>query len=622
MAKSVWQKIFAYCLVIAVLSTGCASLKPEMEIIEETSVDKYYELIVVGAEPEGIVAAVSAARNGVHTLLISEDDELGGLFTLGWLNFLDMNYGPEKELLTRGIFEEFYEDLGNAFDIEEAKAWFNKLVEREPNISLKLGADLIEPLMNGEQIRGLLVTEKGIASEYIAERVIDATADADIAAAAGVPYSIGAEDHGQAESMMGVTLVFGVKGVSWPAVFLYNNLSRLASKIKPEWGDPHAGAGWKVAWGYGQQALEYEAHDPDMRFRGPNMARQKDDTILLNALLIFEANALDPLSKEQAIERGRAELPYIMGFMRENFFGFGKAELSAVAEKLYVRETRHIFGEYRLTIDDVLECRDHWDRIAHGSYPVDIQPVGPDNLGNVIGKPAVYSIPLRCMVPLVVENMLVVGRSASYDSLPHGSARVVPVGMAVGEAAGVTAAYSLQFERSFREISADTKAVEEIQKRLQEQGAYLAEISGHEPEVMDHWAYEGLRVMRSLGLAAGGYSNDYGLENAVRHWDINYLQSRVCQRAKQLRPSFEYTEMVYQENFTQNDFVFGLAGMLNEESVNNDVSLALLREKGILTIELEKHMAETPYTLDFSELYMLLGNTYKAIIGSEFIEKE
>ncbi len=80
--------------------------------------------------------------------------------------------------------------------------------------------------------------------------------------------------------------------------------------------------------------------------------------------------------------------------------------------------------------------------------------------------------------------------------------------------------------------------------------------------------------------------------------------------------------MVYQENFTQNDFVFGLAGMLNEESVNNDVSLALLREKGILTIELEKHMAETPYTLDFSELYMLLGNTYKAIIGSEFIEKE
>ena len=44
--------------------------------------------------------------------------------TLGMLNFLDMNHGPEGELLTRGIFEEFYEDMGNAFDIEEAKAGF------------------------------------------------------------------------------------------------------------------------------------------------------------------------------------------------------------------------------------------------------------------------------------------------------------------------------------------------------------------------------------------------------------------------------------------------------------------------------------------------------------------
>ena len=77
--------------------------------------------------------------------------------------------------------------------------------------------------------------------------------------------------------------------------------------------------------------------------------------------------------------------------------GFGKVELVDTAERLYVRETRHIQGEYRLTITDVLENRDHWDRIAHGSYPVDIQPTAPDNLGNVIGKPAIYSIPFAVL---------------------------------------------------------------------------------------------------------------------------------------------------------------------------------------------------------------------------------
>ena len=46
-------------------------------------------------------------------------------------------------------------------------------------------------------------------------------------------------------------------------------------------------------------------HDPEMRFRGPNLARQKDGTVLVNALLIFGVNSLDPTSKEEAIERGR-----------------------------------------------------------------------------------------------------------------------------------------------------------------------------------------------------------------------------------------------------------------------------------------------------------------------------
>lgn len=98
-----------------------------------------------------------------------------------------------------------------------------------------------------------------------------------------------------------------------------------------------------------------------------------------------------------------------------------------------MRESRHIIGEYQLTIDDVLENRDCWDKIAIGSYPVDVQPTAQQTYGTVVGNPDRYAIPYRSIVPLEVENLLVVGRSASYKSLAAGSARVIPIGMAEGE---------------------------------------------------------------------------------------------------------------------------------------------------------------------------------------------
>ncbi|QNB46993.1 hypothetical protein BR63_12155 [Thermanaerosceptrum fracticalcis] len=59
-------------------------------------------------------------------------------------------------------------------------------------------------------------------------------------------------------TLMGVTLVFELKGVNWPYVFIYNNWNRLISKMNSRWGDPHAGATLRAAWGYGEQALEYK----------------------------------------------------------------------------------------------------------------------------------------------------------------------------------------------------------------------------------------------------------------------------------------------------------------------------------------------------------------------------
>ncbi|MCL2366859.1 MAG: FAD-dependent oxidoreductase [Oscillospiraceae bacterium] len=477
-----------------------------------------FHVIVTSGEPEGVAAAIAAARNGMRTLLIESGDALGGLMTLGRLNILDNNYLGQF-LITRGIFLEFYSAVGDAFEIQEAKDWFMNAVLAEPNITLMMDTQIIAPIMDGNTIIGLEIQESG--SDTITQvrslAVIDATVDADIAAATGAPYTWGGEDHGAHWYQQGVTLVFEVSGVDWQAVVHHFRND----------GSPITGADAKRAWGFVNEARNYISVDGNMRFRGPNMARQNNGNVLLNALIIFGVDALDPASLQEGIYRGRRELPHVIEFMRQHFVGFENAVYVGHAPRLYVRETRHFIGEYRLTITDVLDNRDHWDSIGHGRYPVDLQPKTPYDLGTIIGVPYKYSIPFRTLVPLEIDQLLIVGRSASFDSLPHGSTRVMPIGMVSGQAAGTAVAYSVNNNVTFREMTHNPSSIQWLQNQLRRQGAHIVAFEAPREPFMDHWAYDGMVTMRKLGLAAGGYFNDYGLDNqATSRWA---LQSRFNQ---------------------------------------------------------------------------------------------
>ncbi|MEA4893170.1 MAG: FAD-dependent oxidoreductase [Peptococcaceae bacterium] len=509
---------------------------------------KDYDVIVVGGEPEGVSAAVSAARQGLSVLLLEDDEALGGLMTMGKLNFIDMCYGRDGTLLTRGIFQEFYDGVGGtAFDIVEAKNQFLTMVTDEPTLTLRTNASLIKPALEDPsdeekeagalpRIAGVWVRDNGVLTKYTARRIIDATADADLAALAGVPYTYGGEDIGEAGRQMGVTLVFELSGVNWREVFYHLNFQRLRGMLSG--GSTEMGATLKTAWGYAEEGYGYTPKDEMMRLRGFNAARQKSGNVLINALIIFDVDPLDEAGRRQAMRRAEAELAYLVPYVRENFTGFEKAALAGVADQLYVRETRHILGEYTLSIDDVLENRDSDQKIAIGSYPADIQPTAEQTWGTVVGNPDRYAVPFGCLIPLEVDHLLVVGRSASFSSLAASSARVIPLGMACGEAAGVACAYSIENGLDFRRMNTDAGAMAAVQERLKAQGAYLEDFVIHEA-FMDHWAYPGVRVLRSLGLLDGGYSNNYNLEAAMEKWRFQYYLNGVFKKAGLHMPAVE-----------------------------------------------------------------------------------
>ncbi|MBQ2036022.1 MAG: FAD-dependent oxidoreductase [Peptococcaceae bacterium] len=590
-------KWFSIILLLAVAMCGLAGCGENSNVAEQPIQEGMdYDVIVVGGDPEGVCAAVSSARSGLKTLLIEDDEALGGLMTLGKLNFIDICESRDGSILTQGLFMEFYDAVGGtAFDVETAKQFFYDWVVNEKNATLKLNTEFIKPVMDGDTIVGVVVEENGEQATYTASRIIDATVDADVAAAAGAPYTVAGEDIGEKERHMGVTLVFELSGVNWDKVVDYLE------------NDDNEGTGAtdKTAWGYTREGYAYEPKDDLMRLRGFNVARQDNGNVLVNALIIFGVDAMSEESKAQGIARAQKELEYIVPYVRENFIGFENVELAGTASQLYIRESRHIIGEYQLTIDDVLENRDQWDKIAIVAYPADIQPTAGQTYGTVIGSPDRYAIPFRSIVPLEVENMLVIGRSASYTSLAAGSARVIPVGMAEGEAAGVASAYSLNNAISFRDMSTDEAAIADVQKTLKKQGAYLDDFEVHEA-FMEHWAYPGVKVIRSLGLLDGGYSNDYRLDEPMGKWR---LQNMINNSLKKTGSDFALVEDIT-DPVTNGNMIAVAARLADVESDSYTGQLSGLQEKGIVTEEILNHMGTEHEAPMAAEAIMIVANLY------------
>ena len=163
----------------------------------------------------------------------------------------------------------------------------------------------------------------------------------------------------------------------------------------------------------------------------------------------------------------------------------------------------------------------------------------------MVGNPAIYSIPLRCLVPEGLTNLLVAGRAASYDSLAHGSARVVPVGMVVGEAAGAAAALSLEKKVNFHELSESKELVASLQERLKKQGAYLKDFEY--PHALEgHPLYPVIRELRSYGLVTGRYDNNYRLDEPAWLRDISMIVDGYLERV--LHNRFQARNLSQEEN--------------------------------------------------------------------------
>lgn len=381
---------------------------------------------------------------------------------------------------------------------------------------MQLGAASLTPVVSA----GLVIGVRTEHETFFASQTIDATADGELTAAAGVPYTFGFESLG-IDARMVDTLVFRLEGVDWAA---------LSRGVRAR-GAAYAQVNGNAAWGhFGGLPAAYEAEERGLRLRGLNLGRQEDGSVWVNALLVYGVDPFDPASVADGLRRARLEAPRIVRYLRA-LLGFAGATYGDVADRLYLRETRHFATRCALTVDDTLDNMVRPDDVVAGNYPLDVQTLTPADDGYVYGVPEVYGARLCVALPEGPDNLWVVGKTAGYDPLAAASARVVPFGMALGEAVGVAAARAAQVGVSARIFTRDKGRVQGLRQRLSDRGAYLPVAKTRTPTgPVTHPHFEAYRTLRRKGLALGGYENDPQLDAEMPALGFLYLLSNVGKR--------------------------------------------------------------------------------------------
>lgn len=419
----------------------------EVEVIHRT------EVLVVGSGPGGLAAALAASRAGAQVALVERFGCFGGNLTVVGVEGFAW-YRHEQTVEADGIgreFEERAKEMGAAarehksisyeIDSEGFKVVADRLVA-ESGIHPMLHRLFVSPVMDDGAIRGVIVESKAGREAILAERVIDATGDADVAHRAGAPTV-----KTPPESMQAASVMFHLAGVD-KAAFLEG------VRADPQtYGD----------WSTGEWQVETSGKEDELfsSFLSKPFAQAIRDGVMpanlntiagtwgalhdtgeltyMNLIHLAGCDGTDPDSMTRFEMEGRRQAMHAIDALRHYTPGCAGVRLRNFGMTIGIRDTRKIDAAYNLTEADVRGEARFEDSV--GIYPEFIDGYG------VLILPTTgryMHIPYRAMLPRRVKNLLVTGRAIGGDRIAHAATRNMSCCTVAGQGAGVAAALSIK----------------------------------------------------------------------------------------------------------------------------------------------------------------------------------
>lgn len=399
-----------------------------------------YDVIVVGAGPAGIGAAVAAGRGGAKTLLVDQCGSVGGMSTVGLMSHFTGTVGNRiyREILDRAKETYFYDPGEDVFiDPELLKIVYYQMLE-EAGVTVLLYTFVCDAVMDGHTVKGIVCENKSGRKIFRADVVVDCSGDGDLAYRSGAAYS---EGRGTDGKMQPATLMFKVGGVDMERAFLPGSFETL---VPTEKGELQALARKHLPYPAGHVLL----------YRSPVPGVVTCN--MTNAVGIDGTKAEDLTRAEITC---RKQMIPIVKFLREFAPGYENCYIVSAASLIGIRETRHFKGVKTLTEEDILQARQFEDAVVYGAwFNFDVHNIagaGLDETGLQRDFPQAkgYTIPYGCLVPEKIDGLLLAGRNISGTHMAHSSFRAMPICVATGWAAGTAAAIAVQQGIAVRSVS-------------------------------------------------------------------------------------------------------------------------------------------------------------------------
>lgn len=410
-----------------------------MQITLEAREEAFYDVIVAGAGPAGVAAAVNAARLGVKTLLIESLGRVGGISTSGMMSHFTGSVGNRtyREILEKSAGKNlFSREVTHVIDPEMLTVSYLELLEQS-GAEVLLYTTVCDVVTENGTVTGVICYNKSGFSVFHTKVLIDATGDGDAAQKAGAAYITGRESDGK---MQPATLMFKVAGVDMERAVFPGSFETLVDTQK---GELQALAKEKLPYPAGHVLL-YRSTIPGIV-----------TVNMTNAVGIDGTKAADLTRAEKIC---RSQLKPIVDFLREYVPGYENCYIISSASLIGIRETRHFKGVKTLTEQDIADAVQYPDAVvfdAHFNFDVhNIEGAGLDKTGcqAKFTQKKGYTIPYGCMVPEVVDGLLFSGRNISGSHMAHSSYRAMPICVGIGEACGIAAALAVKQNIPLREV--------------------------------------------------------------------------------------------------------------------------------------------------------------------------
>ena len=426
-----------------------------MKYTKEISLHSRWDVIVCGAGPAGIAAAVTASRLGMKVMLLERYGVVGGCLTLG--NVATVMGGVAPGTIRDEIASLLSSPNGETgIDCESAKGILTDLLAGE-KVEFRLQCPVVDAYVVDGEIRGVFaLTQQGVVLME-AKRVIDATGDGYAAAMAGCEVMTGRDGDGLVQPS---SLMYIIEGMDEESTLV----------CRHEEDDTVFPDGRRYLAMCERAAAEGRLPANVTIVRLYKTGRKGER--LVNATQMNRVTILADGDAERSEIELRRQMEMVNRFLREEVPGCENVRVRISASTLGVRESRRIRGRYLLEAEDLIAGRVFEDAVVHrADFCIDIHNPTGGGQAETGGQPyrtQPYDIPMRALQPLHVDNLVLSGRSISGSHRAHASYRVMNIAMAIGQASGTMAAVSVRDGCRISEL--DYRAV---QRSLEEQGCRL-----------------------------------------------------------------------------------------------------------------------------------------------------